>query len=106
MLAGPRTCDAIHRLPPGVRRSPLDGPAQRCYPRSMDMNRFEERIERRREFWEWRRRHRSPLAGLFVGGCIVAVGVLLLLDNLGIRRLREPSDFWALILVVVGRRQI
>ncbi len=68
----------------------------------MDMNRFEERIERRREFWEWRRRHRSPLAGLFVGGCIVAVGVLLLLDNLGIVRFRELWDFWPLILVVFG----
>ena len=46
--------------------------------------------------------HHSPIAGFFVGGCIVAVGLLLLLDNLGIVRFRDAWDFWPLILVVFG----
>ena len=66
------------------------------------MQRRRERWEERRERWERHGRHRSPLAGLVVGGTIVTVGVLLLLDNLGIVRFHDLWDFWPLILVVFG----
>jgi predicted membrane protein len=51
-------------------------------------------------------RGRSGLSGLVVGAFIVAIGVLLLLDNLGIVRFHNLWDFWPLILVIFGVAKI
>jgi predicted membrane protein len=53
-----------------------------------------------------RRRHHSPASGLFFGGVIVAIGLLLLLDNMHIIRMRDVWQYWPLLLVVFGLSRI
>jgi len=53
-----------------------------------------------------RRRYRSGPQGVVGGGIIVVVGLLLLLNNLGILHIRDIWDFWPLILVVFGVAKI
>lgn len=85
----------------------------RCsYARSMDTDRWEERRQRweqrqqdRRQRWESRiARHgyRSGGHGIFFGALVVAVGCLLLLDNLGIVRFHDIWQYWPAVLVVWG----
>src|SRR5258708_12949995 len=77
----------------------------------MDTDRWEERRQRweqrqevRRARWEQRMaRHRYPGShGLFFGAIVVAVGILLLLDNLGIFRFHDIWQYWPVLLVAFG----
>src|SRR5712692_3126830 len=49
-----------------------------------------------------RRHFRSGAGGILIGGIIIAIGLLLLLDNLHIVRIHDVWRFWPLILVVYG----
>ena len=65
--------------------------------------RWEQRQEARRTRWEARlNRHHSGLSGLFIGGIIVAVGLLLLLDNLGIVAIHDVWQYWPVLLIAFG----
>ena len=70
----------------------------------MDSERFEERGRRRHGVYGVYRvggRH-SGTAGMLIGGVIVALGLTLLLDNLGIVHFEDVWRFWPLILIVFG----
>jgi predicted membrane protein len=68
----------------------------------MDMDRWESRWERR-----WGSRSgRSPMSGIIIGVLIVSLGLMLLLDNIGIVRFHDMSRFWPLILVAFGVSRI
>jgi hypothetical protein len=64
------------------------------------MNGSENRWEGRRP---WRR---SPTGGLVFGILIIAVGTIMLLDNLGIVRARDFWDYAPLLLVAIGLTKI
>ena len=40
--------------------------------------------------------------GAILGICVLAVGVILLLDNLGVMEAEDVIDFWPMILVLIG----
>ena len=50
--------------------------------------------------------HRSGSGGIFIGGLIVAIGLLLLLDNMHVIHMRDVWHYWPLILVVFGLSRI
>ena len=58
--------------------------------------RIQDRMERR-----WRRRH-TGFGGLVVGLIIAGIGVLLLLQNLGILFIEDLWRYWPVILIVIG----
>jgi predicted membrane protein len=67
--------------------------------------RWEQRQEARRARWEdrmARRHYRSGTHGLFFGAIVVAIGCLLLLDNLGIVRFHDIWQYWPVLLVAWG----
>jgi predicted membrane protein len=67
--------------------------------------RFEQKMEARRQRWEERaarHRNRSGSHGIFFGAIVVAVGVLLLLDNLGIFRFHDIWQYWPVLLIAWG----
>ncbi|HUA19024.1 MAG TPA: DUF5668 domain-containing protein [Bryobacteraceae bacterium] len=67
--------------------------------------RWEQRRQERQTRWEARlsRRRANPAAGgIFGGAIVVAVGLLLLLDNLGIVRFRDVWQYWPVLLIVWG----
>jgi predicted membrane protein len=78
----------------------------------MDTDRWEERRQRweqkqevRRARWEQRmagHRLHSGSHGIFFGAIVVAVGCLLLLDNLGIVRFHDIWQYWPVLLVAWG----
>jgi predicted membrane protein len=68
----------------------------------MDADRWARKQERRMERMARHRRNRSPASGVVVGGVIVAIGVVLLLDNMGIIRAHDFWRFWPLGLVALG----
>jgi predicted membrane protein len=78
----------------------------------MDTDRWEERRQRweqkqalRRARWEdrmSRRRYRSHNHGFFFGAIVVAIGCLLLLDNLGIFRFHDIWQYWPVLLIAFG----
>ncbi len=71
--------------------------------------RWEQRQEARRARWEdrmSRRHYRSGSHGLFFGAIVVAVGILLLLDNLGIFRFHDIWQYWPVLLVAFGVSRI
>lgn len=78
----------------------------------MDTDRWEEKRQRweqrrmeRQARWEARlaRRRANPGAGgFFAGAIVVAVGLLLLLDNMGIVRFRDIWQYWPVLLIVWG----
>lgn len=68
------------------------------YPSSMDNDRYESRFRRGR--------YRSPAAGVILGGIVVAIGLLLLLGNMHIIRIRDLWEYWPLILVAFGIARI
>lgn len=74
--------------------------------------RLDERMRRRREKMERRfdrmerRRNRSPFGGLLLGTILAGVGVLLLLDNLGIHIVDEIWEWWPVILIGVGAARV
>ncbi len=53
-----------------------------------------------------RRRYQSPASGIFFGAIVVAVGCLLLLDNLGIVRFHDVWQYWPALLVAWGVSRI
>jgi predicted membrane protein len=66
--------------------------------------RWEAKMERRRQRWQARMSYRrpNPFGGLIVGFVLAGIGVLLLLQNLGILFFDDVWDFWPVILIVVG----
>jgi hypothetical protein len=69
------------------------------------------RVDRRRLRWEAkmeRRRHRmvyagrNPFGGLVIGAILAGIGVLLLLQNLGILVVDDLWEYWPVILIVAG----
>jgi predicted membrane protein len=82
----------------------------------MDTDRWEERRQRweqkqeaRRARWEdrtARHRYRSGSHGIFFGAIVVAIGCLLLLDNLGIFRFHDVWQYWPVLLVAYGVSRI
>ncbi|HEY2819718.1 MAG TPA: DUF5668 domain-containing protein [Candidatus Acidoferrum sp.] len=63
--------------------------------------------DRRRELKDLRRqqkggRHNDPAHGAIVGGIVCLVGVLFLLDHLGVISVDHIWRFWPLILIAVG----
>lgn len=71
--------------------------------------RWEQRQDARRARWEGRmarHQYRSGTHGLFFGAIVVAIGVLLLLDNLGIFRFHDVWQYWPVLLVAYGVSRI
>ena len=66
--------------------------------------RFEEKMARRQQRWQGRAAYRrsSPFGGLLAGAILAGIGVLLLLQNLGIIVVDDLWDYWPVILIVVG----
>jgi len=71
--------------------------------------RWEQRMEEKRARWEGRmaRRHHHPGShGIFFGAIVVAIGCMLLLDNLGIVRFHDVWQYWPVLLVAYGVSRI
>src|SRR5580658_6141654 len=71
--------------------------------------RWEQRQQERRARWEdrmTRRRNYPGSHGIFFGAIVVAVGCLLLLDNLGIVRFHDIWQYWPVLLVAFGVSRI
>ena len=65
--------------------------------------RFEAKMERRRLKWQSRAyRRQNPFGGLLVGLILAGIGVVLLLQNLGILYFDDLWEYWPVILIVVG----
>src|ERR1700730_2449208 len=62
------------------------------------MDRIEDRLQRRH--------FRSGGGGIVLGGLIVAVGLLILLDNMGIVRFHDIWEYWPVLLIVFGVSRI
>jgi hypothetical protein len=72
-----------------------------------DINqRIHDRMQRRMARWEGRRHHRSGAGGIVIGGLIVAVGLMILLDNMGIIRFHDVWRYWPVLLIVFGVSRI
>jgi len=71
----------------------------------MDREEYE-RWMQKRELRKLRHRHRSASGGLFFGGLVVAAGLLLLLNNMGIVHMREIWHYWPVLLVAFGLSRI
>jgi predicted membrane protein len=68
-----------------------------------------DRIHDRMQRWEdrrLRRAHRSGTGGMVVGGLIVIIGLLILLDNMGIVRIHDVWRYWPVLLIVFGVSKI
>ncbi len=65
-----------------------------------------DRIMDKRERRLNRMRYRSPAGGIIFGGLIVAVGLLLLLDNMGIIQARDFWRYWPVFLIFFGIAKI
>ncbi len=65
--------------------------------------RFEAKMERRRLKWQARSyRYQNPFGGLLIGAVLAGIGVLLLLQNLGVLYIDDLWQYWPVILIVVG----
>jgi predicted membrane protein len=67
--------------------------------------RWEQRRQERQTRWEARmaRRRAYPgTGGFFAGAIVAAIGLLLLLDNLGIVRFHDIWQYWPVLLIVWG----
>ncbi len=67
--------------------------------------RWEQKMDARRTRWEdrmSRRRYHSGSSGVFFGAIVVVIGLLLLLDNLGIFRFHDVWQYWPVLLVAWG----
>ena len=58
------------------------------------MRRFDDRMQRRH--------YRSGVGGMLIGGLIVIIGLLILLDNMGIVRLHDIWRYWPVLLIMLG----
>jgi hypothetical protein len=66
-------------------------------------DRIHARMQRR---MERRQRYGTGLGGMVVGGVIVLIGLLILLDNMGIVRFHDVWRYWPVLLIVVGIAKI
>jgi cell wall-active antibiotic response 4TMS protein YvqF len=68
------------------------------------MERQRERMERRQARWAQRSSCGGPNAagGMIIGLCVIAVGVLFLLRNVGVLYFDDIWQYWPVILIVVG----
>ncbi len=67
--------------------------------------RHQERWAHRQERWARRQQrwaHRSPAHGVVFSVAVIALGVLFLLDNLGIVPFRDVWRYWPVILIALG----
>jgi predicted membrane protein len=64
--------------------------------------RYARRLERQIQRDARRARHHSGFGGVLIGTIIAAVGVLLLLENLGVVYIEDVWRFWPVILIVLG----
>jgi len=71
----------------------------------MDRDEFE-RWAHKRELRKMRHRHRSASSGVFFGGIVVAIGLGLLLNNMGIIRMHDIWHYWPVLLVAFGLSRI
>lgn len=69
------------------------------------MDRYEYRVARE-NLRALRHRRHSGAGGLFIGGLIVAVGLMLLLDNMRIIHMRDVWQYWPVILIIFGLSRI
>ncbi len=74
------------------------------------MARLQERIERRSRRWEARAARRARfhtgLGGAIIGLILAGIGVLLLLQNLGIVIVENLWDYWPVLLIVAGMSKL
>jgi len=83
-----------------IRRDVHDRISERMDQRRL---RWEARMERRRLRWQARAyRHQNPFSGLLIGMVIAGIGVLLLLQNLGVLYVDDIFEYWPVILIVLG----
>ncbi len=61
---------------------------------------------RRERYGRGWRRNRSRSSSLVMGAVVVAVGLILLLDNMGIVPAHDLFDYWPLILIALGVTRI
>jgi hypothetical protein len=66
-------------------------------------DRINERMQRR---MARRQRYGSGAGGIIVGGLIVLIGLLILLDNMGIVRIHDVWRYWPVLLIVLGVSKI
>ena len=66
-------------------------------------DRINDRMQRR---FERRRRYGSGVGGMVIGGLIVIIGLLILLDNMGIVRVHDVWRYWPVLLIVFGVSRI
>ncbi|HXA68667.1 MAG TPA: DUF5668 domain-containing protein [Bryobacteraceae bacterium] len=66
-------------------------------------DRINARMQRR---MERRQRHGHGAGGIVVGGLIVLIGLLILLDNMGIIRFHDVWRYWPVLLIVLGVSKI
>ena len=76
------------------------------------MARFQERLARKQERWarrqeRWARRRqrgipRNPAHGIVFSFAVIALGVLFLLDNMGIVSFHDVARYWPVILIALG----
>ena len=109
---------AIRRFLTSTRRSFIEPGPRRCYAlivgpedqfqrdvRDRINDRIQERMQRKMDRYEdrmRRRQYRSGTGGIVVGAFIVAIGLLILLDNLGIIRVHDVWRYWPVLLIVFG----
>ncbi len=68
-------------------------------------DRIQEKMERVHDRMS-RRHHHSGSSGIVIGGIIVVIGLLILLDNLGIVRVHDLWRYWPVLLIVFGVAKI
>ncbi len=69
--------------------------------------RWEEKMERRRQRWAGREFHGGHIGGgMFIGFLLAGIGILLLLQNLGILYVDDLWDYWPVILIVFGLSRV
>jgi len=66
-------------------------------------DRINARMQRR---MERRQRYGHGAGGMVIGGLIVLIGLLILLDNMGIVRFHDVWRYWPVLLIVVGIAKI
>jgi predicted membrane protein len=92
--------DPNERLEDRIRRDIHERVSSRIWERHQAREqRRQERWERRREGWD--RRHYGS-GGLIAGAILAVIGVLLLLQNLGILIVDDLWEYWPVLLIVFG----
>lgn len=95
-------------IPAALADFPSEADRPPCYAQAVD--RWEYKMQRRQERWarrqaRWQGRH-SGFHGAVVGLIIISIGVLFLLDNLGIVYFQDYIPYWPAILIAFGVARI